>query len=41
MITIKLGSTFDDMAQGVAALKEKGIECDVEWAGGYWIATVR
>lgn len=41
MITIKLGSTFQEMADGVAALKAAGVEADVAWSCGQWIATVR
>jgi hypothetical protein len=42
MITIRLGRTVQEMADGVAALKEAGLtNVDVTWDAGCWIATVR
>lgn len=40
MITVQLGSTFREMAEGVAALKAAGLEADVAWTGGQWVATI-
>jgi len=40
MVTIYIGTTFEEMAKGVKALNDQGLYFDVHWTGVAWTAVL-